>query len=94
MRRVVGSVLKAKEKGKPSYIKMNEDVVLKKGQYVNLENEASEIAGIKAAVAAGKLTEDYMEEAIEKATERWNKEVNGTKVKDFVLFNLVVNIKE
>lgn len=54
----VGSVVKSKEKGKPDYIKVSQDVVLKKGQYLNLETKADRLASLDAAVESGKLNEE------------------------------------
>lgn len=93
MRKTIGSVVKSKTNPKETMIKISQDVSLKKGQYVNLENESGELAGIQKALAAGAIDEAYAAELSTKATARWNKEVGDKKVKDFVLFNLVVNEK-
>jgi len=87
-RKNIGSVLKTQderlrytdEKGnkiKEFYIKINEDIVLKKGDIINLENKALKLASLEANKA--KLTEDIYEKALER--------INN--MKDFVAFDLV-----
>lgn len=96
-RRNIGVVYKGRD-GKPDSIKITEDVQLKKGQYVNLENEASEIKGLDAAVKAGALDAEYAETRKEQVKANWNKVVSikgeDKVVKDMVRFNLVVVTKE
>lgn len=60
-RKVIGSVVKPRmdENGKPSgtdYIKIKDDVVLKKGQTLRLESKAMQEASLKSAVANGKIS--------------------------------------
>ena len=74
----VGSVVKGKD-GKPPYIKVNADVHLKKGDFLNLESKANQIKGIEAAAAAGKLPEELAAKLLESAH----------KTPDFVLFKVV-----
>ncbi len=78
-RKVVGSVLKDKDPSKPDYIKISDDIVLKKGQCLNLESKKSQLAGIDAAEAAGKLPKDVAAGIRE----------NINKMPDFVRFNIV-----
>lgn len=73
----VGSIIKGQD-GKPDYIKINNDVVLTKGQYINMENKAQKIAGIKFAISKNKLSDEKGNEMIEKAE----------KMPDFVRFEL------
>jgi len=87
-RRTIGSILNPTAdtlKKNPMalrYIKINEDVVLSKGTIINLESKQSKIAGLQAALASGKLSEDYVEKLIEQAK----------NMPDFVAFDLVVNV--
>lgn len=78
-RTVVGSVVKNKDAGKPDYIQIGTDIVLKKGQYLNLESKAVQLAGIEKAVADGKISGENGE----KAKERIN------NIPDFVRFQIV-----
>lgn len=79
-RRTIASVIKSMDKDKPDYIKVRDDVVLKKGQYLNLESKAYQLASLDAAVAAGKLSEA----GAAMARERMN------KIPDFVRFEIVM----
>lgn len=54
-KRTLGSVVKGRD-GKPDYIKMKDDVVLKKDQILNLESAKSQMESLQKAVAAGKLS--------------------------------------
>lgn len=77
-RMVVGDVVKGKE-GKPDYIKVSNDVVLKKGDFLNLESKSMQLKNIKQAVKDGKLSSDVAEGIMEKIN----------KIPDFVRFNIV-----
>jgi len=72
----IGSVIKSKEPGKPDYIKVNADVVLKKGQYLNLESKAQRLASLSEAVNNGKLSNEIADKIRE----------NVEKTPDFVRF--------
>jgi hypothetical protein len=78
-RKTIGSVIKG-QNGKPDYIKISNDVVLSKGQYVNLESKAGKIKGIKEAVDAGKLSPDTGAKMLESAE----------KIPEFVRFEMYV----
>lgn len=75
----VGSVVKGKD-GKPDYIKINVDVALKKGEFVNLESAAGMKKRADELEADGKMTP----EAASKMRER------ADKIPSFVRFNLTV----
>lgn len=79
-RTVVGSVVKNKVEGKPDYITVANDIVLKKGQYLNLESKNFQLKGIEQAVADGKMSADVGQSA----SERIN------KIPDFVRFQIVL----
>ena len=90
----VGSVIKAKEKGKPDYIQISAYQVgeLKKvlatlgdkdTLYINLESKASQLASLDAAEESGKLSADYVEK------QRGFVE----KIPDFVRFELITILK-
>lgn len=87
-RRTIGSILKpsaetlAKNPKAGRYIKINEDVVLSKGTIINLESKQSKIESLQAALASGKLSEEYVEKLIAQAE----------KMPDFVAFDLVVKV--
>ena len=83
-RAVVGSVVKSKEAGKPDYIKVNGNHVLKDGQYLNLESKQFQLSSLEEAVKNGKLSGD----AAQAARERIN------KIPEFVRFQIVSVEKE
>ena len=91
---VIGSVVKGKD-GKPNYIKVNEDFVLKKGMFLNLENDTEQLAGLAEAEAAGRLPKDVADnirENIKKAPwykSRKDKEGNILEEKGFILSNII-----
>ena len=60
----VGAVFKGKD-GKPDYIKISEDLVLKKGDFLNLESKQSKIEGITKAIENGKLSEEVGNKLLE-----------------------------
>lgn len=87
-RRQVGSVMKKSEdklkytgtNGKPLpefYIKITEDVNLKKGDFINLENKALKLASLEAN--KGKMSEEVYNSAMERIE----------KMPDFVSFELI-----
>ena len=73
----VGSIMKGKE-NKGDYIKITEDVTLKKGDFLNLENKASKIASLNAAIESGKLSQEVGQKLLE----------NAEKMPDFVRFEI------
>jgi uncharacterized Zn finger protein len=80
----VGSVLKSKDSSQPDYIKIENDVVLKKGDILNLESKKSKLAQLEKNVEAGKLSEETaakIREGIEKTP-------------DFVRFSIVKVTKD
>jgi len=54
----VGSVLKSKDTTQPDYIKIDNDVSLKKGDILNLESKKSKLASLEKNVENGKLSGD------------------------------------
>lgn len=83
-RNTIGSVCKGKtdeETGvtKPDYIKIGQDVTLKKGDFVRLESKNDQIASINKAAESGKLDADFAQTLLERAN----------KIPDFVRFELV-----
>ena len=75
----VGSVLKSKEAGQMDYIKIDADVILKKGDTLRLESKKSKIEGIKKAMESGKLTGEVAEKLLEQAE----------NMKEFVRFEII-----
>lgn len=78
-RRVIGSIVKGKD-GKPDYIKIREDVTLRSGQFLNLENKASKIAGIRRALEMDKLSQEVAEKMLAQAEQ----------LPEFVRFEIVL----
>lgn len=74
----VGQIVKGKD-GKPDYIKVDNDVTLKRGDYLNLESAASQRKGIEDAMQAGKLSGEVAEKMLEKVN----------KIPPFVRFEIV-----
>lgn len=68
-RTTIGTVLKSKEEGKGDYIKISQDVVLKKGDFLELESKKSALKNLEYVVETGKLDKEYAE----KVRERLNK---------------------
>jgi hypothetical protein len=84
VRKVFGSVLKSKDATQPDYIKITEDIVLKKGDILNLESKKSQLASLEKNVENGKLSGDLADKI------RGNIE----KMPDFVRFNIVKVTKD
>lgn len=78
-RRVVGSVCKSKTDGQPDYIKIREDLVLKKDQTLRLESKKFQLSSLDSVVAAGKLSPDVADGIRERIE----------KIPDFVRFEIV-----
>lgn len=62
--RTIGAVQLKKDGSR--VIKINSDVVLKQGQYVNLETPSAQIEGLTRAMQEGKLTEEWAMKQIER----------------------------
>lgn len=77
-RLTVGSVVKGRD-GKPDYIQMSQDVVLKKGEYLNLESKSSQMRSVESAIKDGKLSQEVGESILEKLG----------KIPDFVRFQII-----
>lgn len=73
----VGAIIKGKD-NKGDYIKISEDITLKKGEYLNLESKASKIASLTAAIENGKLSQEVGEKML----------ANVEKEPDFVRFSI------
>lgn len=68
----VAEILKSKDPTKPDYLKITEDITLKKGDFLNLESKKSRLASLEKAVENGKLSEEVagkIREGIEKTPE-------------------------
>jgi uncharacterized Zn finger protein len=83
-RTVVGDVLKSKNEGETDYIKMKEDVVLKKGDTLSLESKKSQLASLERNVQNGKLSGDLADKI----------RANIEKLPDFVRFQIVKVTKD
>jgi hypothetical protein len=98
-RTVIGSIVKNKDPKKPDYIKVTDNVVLTKNQYLNLEGEKSQLDSLKEAIALGKISGDNAKAA----QDRINKvpwvgkdftDKEGNKQPGFVRFQVVAVSKE
>jgi len=78
-RSVVGSVCKSKDAGKPDYIKIRDDMSLKKGQILRLESKKYQLESLQGAVSAGKLSSELGEKIRERIE----------KIPDWVRFEIV-----
>lgn len=78
-RSVVGSVCKSKESGKPDYIKVRDDLSLRKGQILRLESKKYQLDSLQNAVSAGKLSSELGEKIRERIE----------KIPDWVRFEIV-----
>lgn len=79
----VGSVVKG-QNGKPDYIKLSQDVSLKKGQFLNLRSKKDRLASLDAMEASGKLSGEILEKLRERAS----------KIPDFVRFEIELVTEE
>ena len=68
----------------PDYIKIFQDVTLKKGQYLNLETKQAQIESAEKANKEGKLTGENFEKVMNRLT----------KIPDFIRFEIVAVRKE
>lgn len=80
----VGAVLKSKDPSQPDYIKINEDVTLKKGDILNLESKKSKLASLEKNVENGKLSGDLADKIRE----------GIEKMPDFIRFEIVKVTKD
>lgn len=78
-RTVVGSVCKSKDAGKPDYIKVRDDMHLKKGQVLRLESKKFQLDSLQGAVSAGKVSADLSEKIKERIE----------KIPDWVRFEII-----
>jgi hypothetical protein len=78
-RSVVGSVCKSKDAGKPDYIKIRDDMSLRKGQILRLESKKYQLESLQGAVTAGKLSSELGEKIRERIE----------KIPDWVRFEIV-----
>lgn len=83
-RQKVGSVLKAKDSSQPDYIKIDSDVLLKKGDILNLESKKSKLASLEKNIELGKLSGDLADK-IKEAID---------KMPDFVRFEIIKVTKD
>lgn len=83
-RKEIGAVLKSKDATQPDYIKINEDVVLKKGDILNLESKKSKLASLEKNVENGKLSGDLADKIRE----------GIEKMPDFIRFSIVKVTKD
>lgn len=91
-RTVIGSVVKGQD-GNSDYIQVSEDVVLKKGSYLNLENEKSQVTGLEEAVSNNKMSSEVGDKRIAQTEEFWNRVIETkrgpVKRKDMIRFQIV-----
>lgn len=85
-RKTIGSVLEGVSKfngKKEFYVKINEDVVLRKGQSIQLRSKQDQIEGAQAAMEAGKLSPEIVAKIIERLD----------KYPEYVKFDLILTDK-
>lgn len=68
----VGTISKRKD-GKGNYLKVQNDIKLTKGQFLNLESVADQIKGYEEGAQAGRITEDFAADQIKKLQESKDK---------------------
>ena len=73
----VGSVVKGKD-GKPDYIKVRGEHILRDGDFLNLESKASQLASLEKGIESGKISEDFAEKIRERLE----------RIPDFVRFEI------
>lgn len=83
-RTIIGSVLKSKDSTQTDYIKISEDITLKKGDTLSLESKKSQLASLDKNVENGKLSGDLADKI----------RANIEKTPDFIRFNIVKVTKE
>ena len=84
VRKTIGSILKSKNEGETDYIKISEDIVLKKGDTLSLESMKSQLASLERAVENGKLSQEVSDKM----------RVNIEKMPSFIRFNIVKVTKD
>ena len=78
----IGDIVKSKN-GTGKYIKVFADsVVLTKGQYINVESKAEQLASLESAREAGKISEETYENALARLE----------KIPDYVIAQLSVMV--
>ena len=75
----IGAVLKSKDTTQPDYIKIDQDITLKKGDILNLESKKSRLAQVEKSLAEGKLTDEVADKIKEEID----------KMPEFVRFNII-----
>lgn len=78
-RRVVGSIVKGKD-GKTDYIKVLNEITLKKGQFLNLESKQAAQTQLNKSVSEGKLSGELVEKI--------QKSIDNTP--EWVRFNIIM----
>ena len=79
----IGSILKSKDTTQPDYIKIDQDITLKKGESLSLESKKSKLASLEKNVENGKLSGDLADKIRDQIE----------KMPDFVRFEIVKLIK-
>lgn len=83
-RTIIGNVTQSQD-GKSFFIKVNDNIELKKGDYLNLENEKSQLSGVDYALAQGWIKdENEAEKRREQIKSFWNDPVKTKDGKEFV----------
>lgn len=94
----VGSITTGKD-GKSMYIKVDGDVTLSKGQYLNLENEKTQLAKLDYAVAQGWVKESEHAKRAAQISSYWNDPIPTKDGKEFVRsknikYNVTTTVEE
>lgn len=77
----IGAIIKGKD-GKADYIKVDNDVQLRRGMYINMESKKQQIESLSKAVQEGKLSAELGEKLL----------ASAEKIPDFVRFELFARV--
>lgn len=80
----VGSILKAKDASQADYIKIDNDIVLKKGEFLSLESKKSKMETLERNIADGKVSGELADKIME----------GIEKMPTFVRFEIIKIIKD
>ena len=66
----LGDIVKDRDGSKPDYIKVTQDMVLKKGDFLKVESPKAQLASLTRAIEEGKLSGEIAEKMLEKAQKK------------------------
>lgn len=94
-KKTIGSIVKGKS-GKSDYFKVKGNHTLQDGQFLNLENETSQIAFHKVCLEKNYITEEEADKRIDQTKNFWNMPIGDDKkpLKEIVRFQVTSSDKE